>query len=63
MLTEITVSEQTILYMEENTYIVYMYIVPTSQRLSSWFLHLEITMENVSPHVDVQLVGFAVVMD
>ena len=59
MLIEITVSEQTILYMEENT----LYIIPTSQRLSSWFLHLDITMEDVSPRVDVQLVGFAVVMD
>ena len=59
MLIEITVSEQTILYMEENT----LYIIPTSQRLSSWFLHLDITMEDVNPRVDVQLVGFAVVMD
>ena len=59
MLIEITVSEQTILYMEENT----LYIIPTSQRLSSWFLHLDITMEDVSSRVDVQLVGFAVVMD
>ena len=59
MLIEITVSEQTILYMEENT----LYIIPTSQRLSSWLLHLDITMEDVSPRVDVQLVGFAVVMD
>ena len=59
MLIEITVSEQTKLYMEENT----LYIIPTSQRLSSWFLHLDITMEDVSPRVDVQLVGFAVVMD